>query len=324
MNAAADDEPICRICYAGLEEGLQLGLGRLVSPCLCVGSMRFVHTVCLEQWRTASANPRSFYQCDNCLYRYSFRRTLAAQLIRSVLVLHLITTMLLIVLLLLGAGLIALIDSTFLENSMVQIHWLHALVESASAERDDAAGMLGGGLGGTLLDGLLSSGWGAYIFWSFVSLGLLGFLTLGMMGPVFFGGGRRGHGHEGMLLLFVVVGIIRTFSLIYDFVKVRSGHLLQHAERLIVEVGAAAPEPAPRVSRAASHAVANTDDAADSATGTTPLTSAANETPSIITSASSSGATLEAGKAIVTEVPAAEDAASLARRQPHSLDEAAE
>ena len=57
---------------------LQAGLGRLVSPCLCVGSMRFVHVECLQQWRSMAANPRSFFRCDNCLFEYRFGRAFVA------------------------------------------------------------------------------------------------------------------------------------------------------------------------------------------------------------------------------------------------------
>lgn len=79
-DSTAADEAICRICFAGADAG------RLVSPCLCSGSMRFVHLDCLSEWRRRSANPKSHYQCDNCLYRYSFRRAHYALVLRSALV----------------------------------------------------------------------------------------------------------------------------------------------------------------------------------------------------------------------------------------------
>ena len=54
------------------------------------------------------------------------------------------------------------------------------------------------------LGGWLDSGHLAYLFWSGLSLGVIGFLSLGMVGPILFGGhGRRGgaQGQEGGLLL---------------------------------------------------------------------------------------------------------------------------
>lgn len=46
------DDRTCRICFCGPEEG------RLISPCLCKGSMKYVHLLCLQHWRTASANSK--------------------------------------------------------------------------------------------------------------------------------------------------------------------------------------------------------------------------------------------------------------------------
>ena len=69
-------DAVCRICFGGPNEN---GAGRLISPCRCAGSMRYVHVSCLNEWRTASANPRSLYQCDQCGYQYSMQRTVYAK-----------------------------------------------------------------------------------------------------------------------------------------------------------------------------------------------------------------------------------------------------
>ena len=50
-----EEERVCRICFAGEDAG------RLFSPCLCRGSMGLVHVDCLNEWRSMSRNPRSFY-----------------------------------------------------------------------------------------------------------------------------------------------------------------------------------------------------------------------------------------------------------------------
>ena len=49
-------ERSCRICFAGEEEEIAIGIPPepLISPCLCRGSMRYVHPVCLTH-RTAVA-----------------------------------------------------------------------------------------------------------------------------------------------------------------------------------------------------------------------------------------------------------------------------
>lgn len=75
----------CRICleqipppYTPDEE-----LGRLISPCVCKGSSRFVHQGCLQQWRLSSANTTNFYQCPTCHYQYRFRRLKLAAVVGS-------------------------------------------------------------------------------------------------------------------------------------------------------------------------------------------------------------------------------------------------
>ncbi|KAJ6519743.1 hypothetical protein C8R45DRAFT_33160 [Mycena sanguinolenta] len=64
------DERQCRICLAGAEE---TEMGRLIKPCLCKGSIMFVHVKCLERWRKASSN--AFFSCPQCHYKYRFART---------------------------------------------------------------------------------------------------------------------------------------------------------------------------------------------------------------------------------------------------------
>ena len=71
-------------------------MGRLLSPCLCTGSMRFVHARCLTEWRTASSNPRSFYQCDSCQYRYNIARTKWAAILESAPLARLLSALLLL------------------------------------------------------------------------------------------------------------------------------------------------------------------------------------------------------------------------------------
>lgn len=126
----ACEERLCRICYGGEYEG---GAGRLVSPCLCTGSVRFVHVRCLNEWREASANPKSFYrephcdveptgrparstdrlsaadvdaeraracvalaECDQCFFRYNLHRTQYAALFESERLVHVVAALLLL------------------------------------------------------------------------------------------------------------------------------------------------------------------------------------------------------------------------------------
>ncbi|CAK9001640.1 unnamed protein product [Durusdinium trenchii] len=74
------EQRCCRICFDS-EESKQTG--RLFSPCQCTGSMRFVHVSCLNEWRSASCNHRSYYHCDACHYKYRLQRLWVADLLIS-------------------------------------------------------------------------------------------------------------------------------------------------------------------------------------------------------------------------------------------------
>lgn len=66
------DNKTCRICYGSDEDAEELG--RLISPCKCTGTSKYVHIICLQEWRTHSPRKRSYFECDLCKHRYSLRR----------------------------------------------------------------------------------------------------------------------------------------------------------------------------------------------------------------------------------------------------------
>ena len=63
----------------------------------------WVHRFCLNEWRATSANPRSFYKCDQCGYEYRVQRTKLAALLQSELAVQMASVVLLCATLLLGA-----------------------------------------------------------------------------------------------------------------------------------------------------------------------------------------------------------------------------
>ncbi|KAH9487014.1 E3 ubiquitin-protein ligase MARCHF8 [Psilocybe cubensis] len=69
----ADQEKQCRICLDGVDAEPELG--RLIRPCLCKGSISYVHVKCLEQWRKTSSSQSAFFACPQCHYEYRFART---------------------------------------------------------------------------------------------------------------------------------------------------------------------------------------------------------------------------------------------------------
>jgi len=83
-----NDEKTCRICFSTEDESDE-SLGRLFSPCLCKGTMKYVHVECLNHWRLV--NRQKMYQCSSCNYIYNFRRTSFAKVITNEFVLSIIT-----------------------------------------------------------------------------------------------------------------------------------------------------------------------------------------------------------------------------------------
>ncbi|KAI8052813.1 hypothetical protein BDF22DRAFT_743488 [Syncephalis plumigaleata] len=103
----SNNEQQCRICFAGPEESNVLG--QLISPCLCKGTMRYVHLECLNAWRNAGHSRSAFFECNQCGYRYSFARTRIATIIQHPVVLFLITIMVFVLVTLLAGFITKLI-----------------------------------------------------------------------------------------------------------------------------------------------------------------------------------------------------------------------
>ncbi|XP_058123185.1 E3 ubiquitin-protein ligase MARCHF3-like [Anopheles ziemanni] len=70
------DSFICRICQASTDEL------SLISPCLCKGSMKYVHLGCLELWLNRSGLTR----CELCLHTFQTHETLRYGCCESLLV----------------------------------------------------------------------------------------------------------------------------------------------------------------------------------------------------------------------------------------------
>lgn len=61
---AVEPEQMCRICLGSEGEDF-------ISPCLCKGSVMYVHRSCWNRWRMISKNPMSYYRCENCHFFYN-------------------------------------------------------------------------------------------------------------------------------------------------------------------------------------------------------------------------------------------------------------
>lgn len=90
LEIVLGEEQSCRICMGDASEG------KLFSPCLCKGTMRFVHVHCLQRWRQEKERAPSYYRCDQCHYQYNMKRVDAAGFFKHPCVVELFTCFILL------------------------------------------------------------------------------------------------------------------------------------------------------------------------------------------------------------------------------------
>lgn len=75
----ADERGVCRFCFTGAE------CGRLIEPCACAGSQRFVHRRCLRRWFLVGLESRGVAEttCRVCHERYTYESTRIARACRQ-------------------------------------------------------------------------------------------------------------------------------------------------------------------------------------------------------------------------------------------------
>ncbi|KAL0095692.1 hypothetical protein J3Q64DRAFT_1828277 [Phycomyces blakesleeanus] len=93
----------CRICGDDEEESDTERLYQtnpLIRPCMCKGTMMYVHVECLEKWRQVSPRKQSWVSCDYCGYEYSTSRPFYASIVGSVWLVRVLSVVLVLLLIL--------------------------------------------------------------------------------------------------------------------------------------------------------------------------------------------------------------------------------
>lgn len=67
VSVASSCLEICRICHCEAEADMPL-----ISPCLCSGSLAWVHQACLQKWIKSSDTKR----CELCKYEFHMQSTM--------------------------------------------------------------------------------------------------------------------------------------------------------------------------------------------------------------------------------------------------------
>lgn len=266
-----------------------------MSPCLCAGTMGLVHLECLNMWRLASSNPLSFYQCDQCHYRYSFQRALYATILRSALMLHVLmlagfaTTVL-------GCSFIAkILDQHY--GGVMQANVSTEFLEHLANETDLEIELLK-----EQLQLFHSISWHGihlvHLFSGLLMVGVSGFVSMGFYWfPLFGGPGHTGIAGPLMVLAVVITGTVRVMFGIYKGFKALSGWLLRSAESMILEVGVGVdercplpPQEAPQQPAAADNAAGNAADDVANAVATAAAHAAADTAADVAANVAVDGA----------------------------------
>ncbi|KAG9064865.1 hypothetical protein KI688_003126 [Linnemannia hyalina] len=256
FNDPPVDERQCRICLGGADE--EDTLGHLISPCLCKGSMKYVHIECLNAWRTRSPKPESHYKCDTCKYAFSFRRTSFARYLGHPLTVF-VLTIAAFVLLVFAAGFAMKLLMYLMMDESQEFIYPADLSDDEDLEvmrlREDIVIFKTP----ESLRAVFQIDKTHMVFGSFF-VSIIGFLQLfvsvwmGGGGGIFriggfgLGGGRRrgGRGERqgeagvgGVLMIVILVfGLFKSVYMTYQFVNRMSRRVLAKAEMMVLEVQA--------------------------------------------------------------------------------------
>ena len=211
--------------------------GRLLRPCKCKGSQKYVHEDCLGAWRMADPlQKRNYWECPTCRYRYRLQRlnwgswisSTAAQIGLTVAIFF-----------------IAMFGLGFVADPIINLY-LDPVSTIATA----------GGPTGSLIFENEKPTWGEHFAKGLASLGLLGFakflLTLSpwhwfnMRGTGIMGGGggvaRSGVGGTGrdrmreLSWIAILVGIVTFLYAVWKGVRAWSRRTLEKAGERVMDV----------------------------------------------------------------------------------------
>ena len=221
LPSAFNSEP--RVTYES-EEG-----GRMLRPCKCKGSQKYVHEDCLGAWRMADPlQKRNYYECPTCRYRYQLQRLTWSSWISSTSAQISLTVAIFIVsMFLLG----------FVADPLLNLYF------------DPVATVAyGGGPSGSLIFEDEDASWAEHFFKGFASMGLLGcakyIFSLGpwhwfngrsLIGRGSVGGNGRNRARE-LNSIAIAVGVATVVYAIWKGVRAWSRRTLEKAGERVMDV----------------------------------------------------------------------------------------
>ncbi|KAL2265709.1 hypothetical protein VTJ83DRAFT_6809 [Remersonia thermophila] len=221
-------------------------LGRLISPCRCKGTQKYVHEGCLQAWRmSAPLSDRNFWRCPTCQFEYRLERLrwgrwLSSKPLRAGLTVFIMA----FTVFLLG----------FVADPILNL-WLDPFGSIFGSFVDfDMEDRI-------LMDDEDAGTWSLHFVKGFLSLGLLGFLkTMVAMSPWHWFnvrvGGRRRRGRDRLEQInwaLVIIGVLTFLGATWKFVNHLIERTLEKASNRVVDIQGDDPDeededdgPAPR------------------------------------------------------------------------------
>lgn len=210
-------------------------LGRLISPCKCKGSQKYVHEGCLRAWRQAAPlSDRNYWRCPTCQFQYRLERLRLGSWLSNWWTRGALTVLIMVVtIFILG----------FIADPIINF-WLDPL----------------GSIAGTIAEVVTDieamepieadepATWSNHFIKGLLSLGLLGFVKsfLAMSPWHWFrisgglgSGRRRGTGRdrlENINWVLIVVGIITFMGATWKLVNHVSTRVLDSASEMVVDI----------------------------------------------------------------------------------------
>ncbi|GAP83773.1 putative ring finger domain-containing protein [Rosellinia necatrix] len=207
---------------------------RLISPCLCKGSIKYMHEGCLKLWM--NENPSKGYKCDICKYQYRMKRLSWAQRLRSPFISLLMTLAILFV----AIFMLGFVADPILGLWLDPVGTITDSVIPGSRFTDE-----------DILDLGETDGWFEHLLKGVFSLGLLGFAkvffamspwqwwNLRTSGIVSGGARRAGTGRqrmENINLTLVLIGVMTFLYTVWKATRKYTERTLDRASQKILNV----------------------------------------------------------------------------------------
>jgi len=206
--------------------------GRLIRPCKCRGSQKYVHEGCLQTWRHADPayGQRNFWECPTCKFRYRLERMRWSRYISSTFMQIVIT---------LAIMLTTIFFFGFVADPIINLYL---------DPYDTITSLPSGGRPAIPFEDEDDS-WVEHFIKGLASLGLLGFVKVFFaLGPWqwfnlrnggLLGGHRRGGGRdrlENISWTVVIIGIVTFLAAVWTWVRVWTAKTLEKAGERVADV----------------------------------------------------------------------------------------